>query len=428
MAQCQTQIHTGEVNAWCKREPEVLYHAMFCDPPYHLTSISARYKTISERDKLVTNLDPYRRTARGFMNQEWDGGDIAFQPETWAAFLPHLHPGAMLMAFAGTRGWHRMAVAIEDAGFIIHPTIFNWVYGSGFPKATRVKGDRRFDGHRYGKQAMKPACEPIIVAQVPYAGRPLDSITATGAGTFNIDEGRIGTETVKTMAGNLFPAIYGDFKECEESTRNGRWPANLILDEESAKLMDRQSGVNIGTGKAKMRMHSGRPASRCKGAESDFETLTNFGDTGGASRFFMQSNWDAEEYDPFFYCKKSGRVERDAGLEAFAIKSAGRISGGGRNAHPCVKPIKLCRYLASILSPPPEYAPRRLLIPFSGSGSEIIGACLSGGWEFVQGIEMSAEYARIAEARINFWQNNSGLFESLTDTDDMPTDAQESLF
>ena len=100
-----------------------------------------------------------------------------------------------------------------------------------------------------------------------------------------------------------------------------------------------------------------------------------------------------------------------------------------RNNHPCIKPVRLTKYLASLLSPPPEYAPRRILVPFSGSGSEMIGAALSGGWEFVQGIEMSEEYARIAEARIKFWKMNSGLFESLTeDEDDAPTDAQETLF
>src|SRR3990172_7316084 len=128
------------------------------------------------------------------MGQSWDGGDVAFQPETWAAFMKVLYPGAFGMAFAASRNWHRLAVAIEDAGFIIHPTIFCWVQGQGFPKATRVKGQDAFEGHRYGLQALKPAVEPIIVFQKPYEGKPIDNITQTGAGTLNIDAARIGIE------------------------------------------------------------------------------------------------------------------------------------------------------------------------------------------------------------------------------------------
>ncbi|GAH08560.1 unnamed protein product, partial [marine sediment metagenome] len=144
--------------------------------------------------------------------KKWDGGDIAYRPATWAALARHLHPGGFIMAFASSRGWHRLAVAIEDAGLVIHPSIFGWVTGQGFPKATRIDtqvdkaagaerevvgphpNDRKthgaipyggktgdgsgvvtapatplaqaWQGHRYGLQAMKPALEPIIVAQV----------------------------------------------------------------------------------------------------------------------------------------------------------------------------------------------------------------------------------------------------------------------
>lgn len=76
---------------------------------------------------------------------------------------------------------------------------------------------------------------------------------------------------------------------------------------------------------------------------------------------------------------------------------------GTRNPHPTVKPIALCLWLARLLSPPPEYAPRRLLVPFAGSGSEICAALLSGGFEEIVGIEMEAEYVEIAEARLRFW-------------------------
>jgi site-specific DNA-methyltransferase (adenine-specific) len=109
----------------------------------------------------------YQRASSGFMGKQWDGGDIAFQPATWAAVLRVLKPGGYLLAFASTRGFGRMSVAIEDAGFITHPLIA-WVFGSGFPKATRIKADG-YDGFRYGGQALKPAIEPIYMGQKPFS-------------------------------------------------------------------------------------------------------------------------------------------------------------------------------------------------------------------------------------------------------------------
>ena len=147
-------IDVADCIAWAEAYDGPPFHALLCDPPYEL----------------------------GFMGRAWDRSGIAFNPDTWRALARLLHPGAFGMAFASSRGWHRLAVAIEDAGLIIHPSIFGWAAGSGFPKATRVADSPDFTGHRYGLQALKPALEPIIVFQKPYAGRPVDSITATGAG------------------------------------------------------------------------------------------------------------------------------------------------------------------------------------------------------------------------------------------------------
>jgi site-specific DNA-methyltransferase (adenine-specific) len=99
----------ADVLSWCKSYEGDKFHALLCDPPYEL----------------------------GFMGRSWDKTGIAFQPSTWAALAEHLHDGAFIMAFASSRGWHRQAVAMEDAGLIMHPSIFGWAYGSGFPKATR---------------------------------------------------------------------------------------------------------------------------------------------------------------------------------------------------------------------------------------------------------------------------------------------------
>ena len=324
------KIDHANVLEWAAAYDGPLFHALLCDPPYHLSSIVERYgKPNSAPNEYGTN-GVFQRASRGFMGREWDGGDIAFRPETWAAFGRLLHPGAFGMAFASTRGFHRMAVAIEGitgmqihrlqsvsdllelaietrdwqlveqakqlvddyldrtqaiaaAGFIIHPVIMAWTFGSGFPKATRldvqidraagaepiVTGSKKhqpkfaaadfgyrekdngfnsreresfettsgatpmaraWEGHRYGGQALKPALEPIIVFQKPYQGRPIDCITRTGAGAINIDAGRIGGDIVPiTHRGGV--GYHGGTlaDEYQSGSELGRWPSNLLL-------------------------------------------------------------------------------------------------------------------------------------------------------------------------------------------------------
>lgn len=279
-------ITQGDVLAWAATYDGPLFHAMLCDPPYHLTSITDRFGKPGAAPAQHGTDGAFARASRGFMGRDWDGGDVAFRPETWAAFGRLLHPGAFGMAFASTRGFHRMAVAIEDAGFIIHPVIMCWAFGSGFPKATRldvqidraagaeplVVGSKRhqpkfaaadfgyrekdngfnsrdresFDltagatplaqawgGHRYGLQALKPALEPIIVFQKPYVGRPIDCITRTGAGAINIDQARIQTDDNRDRIGSGskgLAGVYGNSATYDSLTNPlGRWPANLIL-------------------------------------------------------------------------------------------------------------------------------------------------------------------------------------------------------
>jgi len=211
------RVLRGDILSFCRHYHGEKFHALLCDPPYEL----------------------------GFMGKEFDKTGISFDPATWAALAEHLHPGAFGMAFASSRGWHRLAVAIEDAGLRIHPSIFGWSFGSGFPKATRIDTQidkaagaerevvgydedyarrnpngkyglgisgndnkqirsavkpieipstdlaKAWEGHRYGLQAMKPALEPIIVFQKPYSGKPIESIVETGAGALNIEQSRI---------------------------------------------------------------------------------------------------------------------------------------------------------------------------------------------------------------------------------------------
>ncbi len=448
-----TEIINADILEWAASYKGPKFHSMMCDPPYHLTSGNAIYDL-----PLTGSGNPRVKRASkggGFMGKTWDGGDIAFQPATWAALSQHLHPGAFCMAFASSRGWHRMACAIEDGGFVFHPSIGmlgGWAFGSGFPKATRIPDAPEFSVHRYGLQALKPAFEPIVVFQKPYEGKPVDSIRDTGAGAINVDAGRIGTA---------------------EST--GRWPANLVLvhlpscqlagtkkvastpahpviskaPREGFQMTQKGEVVNYGDANGEETVDAWVCGEGCPVAAFDQQagplssgfmaagqekegngyhgglgkTVSNdtHGDEGGASRFFLQAGWEAEIYErlhltnPVYYEPKAGRDERDAGLSgekkpllwSSGTKSPGTFQSDGtdrsaKNPHPTVKPMALCKHLASLLMPPLKYAPRRLLIPFSGSGSECVAAEMAG-WEEVVGIEGSDEYADIARQRIAFW-------------------------
>lgn len=372
------KIHNNDVLEWAVSYDGPLFHAIVCDPPYNLDTIKKRFgKKNSAPAKFGTD-GVFQRSSKGFMGQEWDT-DIAFQPETWKVIMEVLHPGALCMAFSSTRTYHRMAMAVEEAGFIIHPMI-GWIQGQGFPKATNAskllhkRGDTwagvTWTEHRYGLQALKPSLEPICVFQKPFEGKPLDSIIETGAGTIWIEGNRIGEETIpnNTFDDGMKPFGHGAGHPYTQATNKGRWPANVVLS----------------------------------------------GDVG-------------LPYEKFFYCAKPKKKERDAGLnelpdgERFTtyegmVGISGDRKGDGeqkpipvgksivKNIHPTVKPIKLTEHLTKLLLPPEEYNPRRLLVPFCGSGSEMIGGLLSG-WDEVIGIEIEADVCEIANKRLEYWTN-----------------------
>lgn len=457
------KIYNEDAVVWAKNYTGEPFHALLTDAPYHLTSIVKRLGKKGSAPAQFGKDGAFSRASKGFMGTQWDGGDLAFRPETWEAFGNVLHSGAFGMAFSASRNWHRMAVAIEDAGFVLHPTIFLWAYGQGFPKATNISvqldkrdglvgnrgkafrtagaGDRKdiqgkngmagmnytdpkselsasWVGHRYGLQALKPAVEPIIVFQKPYEGRPVENIVRTGAGALNIDGGRIPTNgenvIINRFGDGAKPFGNGAGHEYEtESTQQGRWPANFILTTNSAERLDEQTG-NLPSGMATansgaMGYHGGRRGST---PESGYK------DNGGASRFFYRVQESLEESDPVYYCAKTSVKERNAGLDSMPDVLGGSLDGGNdtrngknkpqlhptKNNHPTLKPIDLCRYLATLLLPPVEYSPRRVFVPFSGSGSEMIG-CGLAGWEEVVGVEFDTEngYVDIAEKRLEHW-------------------------
>jgi SAM-dependent methyltransferase len=338
-------------------------------------------------DAVVTD-PPYELA---FMGKKWDNSGIAFNVNVWLECLRVLKPGGHLLAFGGSRTWHRLCVAIEDAGFEVRDSIA-WLYGSGFPKShnigkaidksagverevigtgnagagfNKVKGfgsgnttqggdattewdvtapatdkAKQWDG--WGT-ALKPAFEPIVVARKPLIGTVADNVLTWGVGGLNIDGTRISTTDSfggGTKGTSGFAAGYEN-DGWVAGSELGRWPANILLDQHTAELLDEQAD---------------------------------------ASRFF--------------YVSKANKQDRNEGVEA--------------NTHPTVKPTDLMRYLIKLVTPQGG----TILDPFTGSGSTGKAAILEGN-NFI-GIELTEEYLPIIQGRLKHAEEtkikNEGLF------------------
>jgi DNA modification methylase len=387
-------------------------------------------------------IDPHAAPPTMLAFQEW--------ARRWALAAKRvLKPGGHLLAFGGTRTYHRLACAIEDAGFEIRDCVA-WMYGSGFPKSLdvskaidRAAGVEREivgQGENWGAStaedgktgygdyagewdvtapatpeaerwqgwgtALKPAHEPVVVARKPLSGTVAGNVLQHGTGALNVDDCRIdaGGETISTpqsdpaaRTGEVGQAhTYSridrdDFNArqaaaVERANSMGRWPANVVLDQEAGRMLDEQTGeLTSGSGQRRPREWQSVNAygfsERPNGA-SDYE---RDGDRGGASRFFF-CPLDSGEHPRFRYCAKASSAERSAGLPE-----------GERSGHPTVKPIDLMRWLVRLVTPPDGL----VLDPFCGSGTTGCAAVLEG-FRFV-GCERDAEYVRIARARIAFW-------------------------
>ena len=318
-------------------------------------------------------------------------------------------PGAHLLAFGGTRTFHRLTCAIEDAGWEIRDCL-SWLYGSGFPKSHNGP---------WGGTALKPAWEPVIMARKPLAGTVAANVAAHGTGGLNVDGCRIagdaGTGNWSGRAVNPSSAFIRHQSELGAAPMNpsGRWPANVCLDEDAAAMLDAQSGERKGGA------FPGRTARGPKFTGTTYNGGREYhgaidadprpmGDTGGASRFF--------------YCPKASRSEREAGLEGMPVRESWRHNQAGRDAtnpanvigagakarmergepavrptanhHPTVKPIALMRWLCRLVTP----SGGLVLDPFTGSGTTGCAAALEG-FRFL-GFEREAEYVEIARRRI----------------------------
>jgi site-specific DNA-methyltransferase (adenine-specific) len=408
-------IHHGDCREVMATLDAESVDAIVCDPPYGLS----------------------------FMGKGWDHGVPGV--EFWTEALRVAKPGAHLLAFGGTRTYHRLACAIEDAGWEIRDCVM-WVYGSGFPKSHDVSkaidkaagaeretaGPKVYAGGHVQNHsgvahggsycgfdhsgttmatapatdaarqwsgwgtALKPAWEPIIVARKPLVGTVAENVLTHGTGAINVDGCRVaGTwSTWRKKDGTVSEqnqdshAIYGqgmgDVRNPEHPS--GRWPANLIHDgsEEVVGLFPQANG------------NSNNSHADCQaGFGGRRRTMGGMGraDSGSAARFF--------------YCAKASKADRDEGCEGLPLRKEGTWGGEeddlsegkkkihpSRNHHPTVKPTALMRYLCRLVTPPGGV----VLDPFTGSGSTGKAAILEG-FRFI-GIEREAEYVEIAKARI----------------------------
>lgn len=351
-------------------------------------------------DSCVTD-PPY---GLNFMGKVWDSGAVAFDPATWRAIRRALKPGAHLVAFGGTRTYHRLAAAIEDAGFEIRDQLA-WLYGSGFPKSLNLPGGIG--------TALKPALEPIVLARKPLIGTVATNVTRHGTGALNIDGCRVeAVDGDYTHSGNTAETsdtskVYGwaksqgKYKQSPPHTI-GRWPANVCHDGSDEVL---EAFAAFG-GRGQASPIRGDEPSECHGGVYSGPRgrvpFVGRDDTGTAARFFFSA--------------KASSAERNAGLEGLptsTVDDGRRTSIDNpyqrgetlrRNIHPTVKPIALMAWLCRLVTPPGGL----VLDPFLGSGSTAIAADREG--LSCIGIELDPDYLEIARARI---AGDAGLFADL---------------
>ena len=401
-----------------KNYPDNYFDSVVTDPPYGL----GKEPNPSELMRAWLETGYHEIQGKGFMGKEWDA--FVPQPIFWKEVFRVLKHGGHVVAFYGTRTYDWGVMAMRLAGFEVRDCI-QWIYGSGFPKShnigkaiDKIQGNKReiIEEKRSGStsrayqseekttsglhfstkgssdwegwgSALKPANEPIVLARKPLEkGLSIaENVLKWGTGGINIDKCRIATndnlnggayskETTKIQGSSYTLGITGnDFIKPE-----GRFPANIILDEDAAEILDEQSGISKSNDRKRNRQTLGS-----FGMPND-ET-PEYNDKGGASRFF--------------YVAKASKSERNKGLDDFEEKplafsnqakaelkrgnsdfDGGDAKGHGnsirhlKNFHPTVKPVKLMQYLVRLVTPPNG----KVLDPFCGSGTTGIACKLEG--------------------------------------------------
>jgi DNA modification methylase len=334
-------IHHGDNRELLKRFPDNSIDSCVTDPPYELRTSSGK----------------------GFMGQKWDGTGIAFDVSLWREILRVLRPGAWLLSFGGAKTYHRMACAVEDAGFEIRDQI-QWLSASKMPHSPLIKGGLGTN--------LKPSCEPICLARKPIIGTVASNLDAFGTGALNIDacrvDGRERTDYGLTTAQRTQGSVYGTpTTSADFDSSKGRWPSNVIHDgsEEVLEVFSQFGESTSRRGKPRGSKTSGNGWGMTK-------TGAEYSDSGSPSRFF--------------YCARATKSDRGEG-----------------NDWVTVKPTALMAYLCRLSTPPGG----TILDPFLGSGSTGVAA-LREGFDFI-GIDLDPHAIEIATKRL---QNSESVIQA----------------
>ena len=428
------RVFHGDSRAVLKAFPDAHFDSVVCDPPYALVSIVKRFGGANAAAAQVGASGAYARASAGFMGKTWDTGETAFAVEFWAEVWRVLKPGGHVIAFSGTRTYHRLACAVEDAGFEIRDMVA-WLYGSGFPKshdvskgidkaagAVREETGRVLSvtGNRaeassamrtsglgavgVGAQAhmetapatdaarqwqgwgtaLKPALEPVVLARKPLQGTVAANVLAHGTGALNIDASRIHADdakaqayTVKRTAPGATQNATGETKQegvfYEGLTKDGRWPANVIHDG-SEEVVGAFPETKSGLLQTHHKMAESENGSMSGKNYARSPNQDSFGDEGSAARFFYSAKADAED----------------------------RLG----SKHPTVKPVDLMAYLVRMVTPPGGVT----LDPFAGSGTTGVGA-MRGGFGAVL-IEREDDYVSDIMRKLA-WARGEGRLTTL---------------
>jgi site-specific DNA-methyltransferase (adenine-specific) len=325
------------------RERGIIIDAVCCDPPYHLLPTQKRFGALNAAPAKHGRDGAMARLSSGFMNSQWDGGDIAFRPETWSEIASIMRPGAFLAAFGGCRTHHRLTCAIEDAGFVIQDCIM-FLFGTGFPKR---------------RDMLKPAYEPIVLAYKPGGKRSMQidecrietaapvsrGTTHTRAAPANGDTRNNGKGSGAWEQGRAFTV--------SDDPMLGRWPANVCHDGSEEVL----AAFPQTTASPNHPVRQG--GTRGFDVGSDGEKRDGFGvgygDDGSAARFFF-SGTPGSDQRRFHFSSKAQKEDR----------------WGSR--HPTIKPVELMKWLVALVCPKDGL----LLDPFAGSGTTGVAALATG--------------------------------------------------